>query len=150
MPPTRYVCVCVYVYFHVDIHTPNVNPKEMKIWKRKWREIKDIFVCTETTVEPTVYYSGFMIYLCFKKQHKYTTQNCVFTHIHGSANAFPPDNFHSMWHMCKCAHVLFFLLLIDYLKLIYGHPGVGWKALKHWYQELKTTAPVADKQHHAN
>lgn len=39
---------------------------------------------------------------------------------------------------------------VAHLQFIDGDPGVGREALQHWHEELQTTAPVADEEHHAN
>ena len=37
-----------------------------------------------------------------------------------------------------------------YLKLIYGNPTVTGETLEHGHQELETTRPVTDQEHHTD
>lgn len=39
---------------------------------------------------------------------------------------------------------------VAYLQLVDGNPRVGRKSLKHRNQELETSAPVTNKEHHAD
>lgn len=96
----------------------------------------------DITVEPTVYYSRFMIYLCSAAQARADKQRRkafdISPRINNTTNFVRAT---SMWRIKTVAHVCnviecLFLGIEHYLQLVYGHPRVGWESLKHGNQKL--------------
>ncbi len=41
-------------------------------------------------------------------------------------------------------------LQVPHHHVVFGDPAVGWEVLQHGHQELQTSVPVTQQQHHAD